>query len=251
MVIEEPRPKKRPTIITYIIIIACVIFFLITLGKDGTTIDETNKLVQSMWFVPEQFFQGRSLHTLITAAFLHGDWVHLISNMYFLWVFGDDAEDVMGRFTFVVFYLFAAAFASIFYALITISITAYFVPLAPEIACIGASGAIFGVMAAYAIFFPNRTIVVPGYGRLTAKWYIIIYAVFEVIYTFVSPTDLVAHAAHVGGFLAGIFFAYAFRKLFQAKYQIMKTNFLPAGPYPKDQQAPAKIKRAFAKLKGE
>jgi membrane associated rhomboid family serine protease len=222
---------------------------LITLGKDGTIIDEGSTLVQSMWFVPEKFFQGQSLHTLITAAFLHGDWIHIISNMYFLWVFGDDSEDVMGRPTFIVFYLFCAAFASFFYALITVAITAQFVPLAPGIACVGASGAIFGVMAAYAIFFPNRTIVVPGWGRLTAKYYIAIYAIFEVVYTFLAPTDLVAHGAHVGGFLAGVFFAFAFRRLFQAKYQIMKTNFLPAGAYPKNEQAPAKIKSFFSRSK--
>ncbi|MFX1293763.1 MAG: rhomboid family intramembrane serine protease [Promethearchaeota archaeon] len=177
-------------------------------------------------------FAGQNLHTLITAAFLHGNWIHLISNMYFLWVFGDDAEDMFGRTTFIVFYLSCAIFANVFFALITAVAAAIIDPLLIAIPCVGASGAIFGVMAAYAIFFPNRTIVVPGYGRIKAKYYIAIYAIFETIYM-ISIGDNVAHAAHVGGFLAGVFFAFAFKKLFKTKFQTAKTHFLPAGRTPK------------------
>jgi len=228
-VIEEPRPKKKPTIITYAIIIICVIVFLFTLGPDGQTMRDA----WGWWFVPEQMFAGENLHTLITAAFLHGSWMHIISNMYFLWVFGDDAEDTMGRFNFLIFYLFCAVFASVFFALVTAAGAAILNnPLLISIPCVGASGAIFGVMAAYAIFFPNRTIIVPGWGRVTAKYYIAIYAIFEVIYTILDPTGYTAHSAHVGGFLAGIFFIFAFRKLFKERYKVTKTIFLPAGKNP-------------------
>lgn len=221
MVIEEPRPKKRIPFITYGLIIANVIIFIATLGPDGNNIRD----MWGWWFVADEFFRGQNLHTLITAAFLHGNWVHLISNMYFLWIFGDDAEDTMGWVTFLIFYLFCAIVASAFFALVT----AAFNPAGIYQPCVGASGAIFGVLAAYAIFFPNRTLLIPGWGRVTAKYYIAIYAVFEIIYTFVDPTGYTAHSAHVGGFLAGIFFTFAFKKLFQEQYQVSKTRFLPAG----------------------
>ncbi|NVM53088.1 MAG: rhomboid family intramembrane serine protease [Candidatus Helarchaeota archaeon] len=235
MVIEEPRPKKRQTIITYILIIICIVMFIITLGPTGLILNESSPLVQNLWFKSAYFFdpiygeQGQNLHSLITAAFLHGDWIHITSNMYFLWVFGDDSEDIMGRVTFVIFFIFCAIIASAFFALVNIiaySITLNYALLSTP--AVGASGAIFGVLAAYAIFFPNRTLMVPGWGRVSAKYYIIIYAIFETVYIFIGG-DNVAHSAHVGGFLAGVFFAFMFRKLFQEKYQIAKTVFLPAG----------------------
>jgi membrane associated rhomboid family serine protease len=229
MVIEEPRPKKRPTVITYALIVICVVVFIFTLSSDGNTIRD----LPGWWFVPEEMFAGVNLHTLVTAAFLHGSWMHIISNMYFLWVFGDDAEDSMGRFTFLVFYLFCAVFASFFFALTTaLGSVIMSDPTLVATPCVGASGAIFGVMAAYAIFFPNRTIIVPGWGRVTAKWYIIIYAIFEVVYTFLDPTGTTAHMAHVGGFIAGVFFVFAFKKLSQDQYTVTKTVFLPAGKNP-------------------
>ena len=154
--------------------------------------------------------------------------------MYFLWVFGDDAEDIMGRFTFIVFYLFCAVFASFFYAIVTAAVSAITAnPVLVTIPCIGASGAIFGVMAAYAVFLPNRTLMIPGWGRVAAKFYILIYAGMEILYTVIGAQDATAHAAHVGGFLAGIFFAFAFKKMFQEKIQIAKTDSLPAGRKPK------------------
>lgn len=218
MVIEEPRPKKRKTIITWIIIITCLVIFLITLGSDGVTVDM--KIAYEYGFSVDNF--GKS-YTLLTAAFLHGDWLHIIGNMYFLYVFGDDAEDTMGRITFVVFYLFCAVFASAFFGLVTLvtaNITGNFALLAEP--AVGASGAIFGVLAAYAIFFPKRLLVIPGWGKVPAKFYLIIYAIMETIAIFTGPLDNVAHSAHVGGFIAGVIFVYIFKKLNNPQYQIVK-----------------------------
>ncbi|MDD1776661.1 MAG: rhomboid family intramembrane serine protease [Candidatus Helarchaeota archaeon] len=230
MVIEEPRPKKGITWFTYALIIICFIVFFLTLDPSGMMINASNPIVQQMWFVPAEFFQGQNLYTLVTAAFLHGDWIHIISNMYFLWIFGDDCEDIMGHTTFLIFYLFCAIVASVFFSLIT-AVTAAAVgdPNLLLNPCIGASGAIFGVMAAYAIFLPNRTLMIPGMGRITAKIYIIFYAIMETLYIVFATGDNVAHAAHVGGFLAGVFFAFAFKKLFQEKFQHAKIDIKPAG----------------------
>jgi membrane associated rhomboid family serine protease len=233
MVIEEPRPKKTFTFVTYGLIILCFIIFILTLDSSGTMLNSNSHLVQQLWFSPYDFFHGRNLYTLVTAAFLHGDWVHIISNMYFLYIFADDAEDVMGHVTFLIFYLFCAVVASLFYALVTAAtyaIAGLSIPM--DLACVGASGAIFGVMAAYAIFFPNRTLMVPGMGRITAKIYIIFYAIMETIYVLVASGasgDNIAHAAHVGGFLAGVFFTFAFKKFFPQQFQHAKIDIKPAG----------------------
>ena len=230
MVIEEPRPKKGPTWVTYAIIIICFIIFILTLDLTGTVVNESNPFVQQTLFIPADFLQGKNLYTLVSAAFLHGDWVHIISNMYFLWVFGDDAEDIMGHTTFLIFYLFCAVVASVFFALVTAATAGILGdPNLLNIGCLGASGAIFGVMAAYAIFLPNRTLMIPGMGRVTAKIYIIFYAIMETLYIVLGSGDNVAHAAHVGGFLAGVFFAFAFKKFFQEKYQHAKIDIKPAG----------------------
>jgi len=232
MVIEEPRPKKLVPYITYGLILANVIIFIISLAL--TTTDGFNiGNLPGLWYVPAEMFQGQGLYTLVTAAFLHANWIHLISNMYFLWVFGDDAEDIMGHITYIVFYLFCAIIASVFYGLVTAVAASLIDPNLINIPCVGASGAIFGVMAAYAVFLPNRTLIIPGYGRMTAKVYILFYAIIEIIYTIVGTQSGTAHAAHVGGFLAGIFFAYVFKRMFQEKIRIAKTDFLPAGHKPK------------------
>jgi len=224
MVIEEPRPKKRLTIISWLIIVICVIVFLFTLDpKSGLELSQT--AADSWGFVTDNFQHGRSLYTLISSAFLHGDWFHLIGNMYFLYIFGDDAEDIMGRVTFIVFYLFCAVVASVFFGLVTIvtaNLTGDFALLA--IPAVGASGAIFGVLAAYAIFFPNRMLVIPGWGKVPAKFYILIYAVMETIYIIMGSGSNVAHAAHVGGFIAGVFFVFIFKKYMQVRYQVAKTT---------------------------
>jgi len=230
MVIEEPRPKKLVPFVTYGLILANAIIFIITLALTSPDGGFSIGNLPGWWFVPAEMFQGQHLYTLVTAAFLHGNWIHLLSNMYFLFVFGDDAEDIMGHTTYIVFYLFCAIIASVFFALITaVSASLIGDPNLVNGPALGASGAIFGVMAGYAIFLPNRTLMIPGYGRMTAKVYIVFYAIMEIIYTVVGTQDATAHAAHVGGFIAGVFFAYVFKRMFQEKIRIAKTDFLPAG----------------------
>jgi len=143
--------------------------------------------------------------SLLTSMFMHGGWFHILGNMWFLWVFGDNVEDVMGPFRFVVFYLLcglAAAGAQI--------------ATAPTstIPMVGASGAIGGVMGAYALLFPRarvNTLIFLGFYVTT----IAVPAVFMLGYWFLlqllgglpalgEARGGVAFFAHVGGFLAGL-----------------------------------------------
>ena len=149
---------------------------------------------------------GRQVSHLLTHMFLHGSWMHLLGNMWFLWIFGNNVEDSMGRLRFIVFYLLcglAAAFGQIA------------TDLSSPIPMVGASGAISGVMGAYLVLYPNVRVfaLVPIGFFLTSMalpawvmlgyWFLIQFlGGFVAIFGGVSGG--VAFWAHVGGFVAGV-----------------------------------------------
>ena len=148
----------------------------------------------------------------LSSMFMHGGWMHLIGNMWFLWVFGNNVEDVMGRARFVVFYLLcglAAAGAQV------LSNPDSAIPM------VGASGAIGGVMGAYAVQFPRvrvqtllilgvfaRMINVPAWGML-GYWFAL--QILMGLPTIGNEAGGVAFWAHAGGFLAGVALIFIFR----------------------------------------
>lgn len=152
-----------------------------------------------------------SAHTLISSMFMHGGWLHLLFNLWFLWIFGDNVEDVMGPLRFALFYLLcglAAALAQI------VTNPGSLIPM------VGASGAIGGVMGAYARLFPQARVhmlVFFGFFITTVS----VPAVLMLGYWFVlqivaglpalgEATGGVAFWAHVGGFLAGLLLSFVF-----------------------------------------
>ena len=143
---------------------------------------------------------------LLTSMFLHGSWMHLIGNMWFLWIFGNNVEDVMGRIRFVLFYVISGLAA----AGLQVAIT----PSSP-IPMVGASGAISGVMGAYLLLFPKVRVFafVPLGFVMTSvalpAWTMLVY--WMLLQTVSGVVDLgrsggggVAFWAHIGGFLAGL-----------------------------------------------
>jgi membrane associated rhomboid family serine protease len=149
---------------------------------------------------------GRQLPTLVTSMFLHGGWMHLIGNMWFLWLFGNNIEDSMTRPRFVVFYLvtgLAAAFAQVA------------ANPASEVPMVGASGAISGVMGAYLVLFPRvrvYTLVPLGFfitSMALPAWVMLIYWAFlqfagGLTSVVAEQRGGVAFWAHLGGFVAGV-----------------------------------------------
>lgn len=146
--------------------------------------------------------------TLITSMFLHGGWLHLIGNMWFLWVFGSHIEDAMGSAKFLIFYLISG---------VASAAVQFLTSLGSPVPTIGASGAIAGVMGAFLILYP-RVRVVTLIFILIFVTTIDIPAAFMLIYWFalqllsglgsltsVSQAQGIAWFAHVGGFVAGIF----------------------------------------------
>ena len=175
----------------------------------------------------EQFFQlyavipqeltinwSREWTTLFTSQFLHGGWWHLISNMVYLWVFGNNIEDRLGHFKYLLFYLTCGAIAAL---------CQWFIGMYSAVPSLGASGAISGVLGAYLIWFPQAritTLIFLGFFVTTinvpALVIIGIFFVQNLISGFASlqaaanmsvETGGVAYWAHLGGFVVGSIFA--------------------------------------------
>jgi membrane associated rhomboid family serine protease len=136
--------------------------------------------------------------TLITYIFLHGGWIHLIGNMAFLWVFGDNVEDAMGHLRFIMFYLMCGIFAGLMHA--------YMLPHS-DLPLIGASGAVAGVIAAYLILHPRVKVWVLALWRIpikiTAAWALGIWILAQFANLLFRGEEAVAWWAHVGGLVSG------------------------------------------------
>ena len=162
-----------------------------------------NAFIEHYALVPDHL----QLHSFLTSMFLHGGWLHLIGNMWFLWVFGSHIEDAMGPAKFLVFYLISGVAS----ALVQVALN-----LGSPVPTIGASGAIAGVMGAFLILYPRVRVVT----LIFILFFITTYelpAAFMLIYWFalqllsglgslssVTQAQGIAWCAHVGGFIAGI-----------------------------------------------
>jgi membrane associated rhomboid family serine protease len=138
--------------------------------------------------------------------FMHGGWAHLLGNMLFLWIFGDNVEDYLGRLRYAFFYLTCGVVASFAHILAT-----YITPHDPRIPCLGASGAVSGVLGGYLVLYPHNPVTVILFRFLTqvpAYVCIGIWFVFQLINGLGALGDEtgggVAYGAHVGGFLIGV-----------------------------------------------
>jgi membrane associated rhomboid family serine protease len=148
--------------------------------------------------------------TLLSAMFMHGGWLHLLGNMLFLWIFGDNVEHRVGHVAFLVFYLVAGVIASFAQILVDVD---------SVIPTLGASGAIAGVLGAYLVLFPaNRVLVLILRFPIWVPAIVAIglWAVLQVIGGFGATTEGggVAYMAHIGGFVAGLVAGVVFRMLF-------------------------------------
>jgi membrane associated rhomboid family serine protease len=177
---------------------------------------------QSPFFKPWQFF---------THLFMHGNFSHLFSNMFALWMFGSVLENVWGPKRFVIFYMVCGLGAALFHmgvlyyeteqAIKAFNVASYQqqyllqenIAIKLREATLGASGAVFGCLAAFGYLFPNTYIYIYFLLPLKAKWFVMIYAGFELVQAVEnSAGDNVAHVAHLGGALVGIILVYYWNK---------------------------------------
>ena len=149
-------------------------------------------------------YPGKNVYlAVVVSMFLHGSVMHLLGNLLFLWIFGNNIEDRLGRLPFLAFYLFGGVAATAAHIAVEPSST---IPL------VGASGAIAAVMGAYLVWFPNAPVlswVVPFFFvPVRAKWFLVVWFVLQF---FTDPTSGVAWVAHVAGFVAGVLVGLALR----------------------------------------
>jgi membrane associated rhomboid family serine protease len=207
---ENAGTAIRPWV-NWSLIALCVLVFLYEITLPPRALDA---FFQQYGAVPADITQLRNLPSIITSMFLHGGWAHLIGNMVFLLIFGDNIEDAMGHISYLLFYLLTGIAAALTQVLLDPGST---IPL------VGASGAISGVMGAYIVLFPHgkvRALVVFGYfGQvvLVPAWVMIgLWFVLQLFSGFAAlgmPSDVggVAFWAHVGGFIAGAVLVWLFR----------------------------------------
>jgi membrane associated rhomboid family serine protease len=209
---DDDSDRRFAPLVNYALIAINVLVFVFLQGMGGN-----EKFTYAFSTVPAEILTGKDIaagvleptpipvyFTLITSMFMHGGWAHLLGNMLFLWVFGDNIENRIGHIRYFIFYLVCGIIASLSHVFVSGSDS-----LIPSL---GASGAISGVLGGYLLLFPSRRVrVIMGRGITTVPAFVAlgIWIVFQVISQLgVLGGDQggggVAYAAHIGGFIAGL-----------------------------------------------
>jgi membrane associated rhomboid family serine protease len=207
--LNDDNPIHSTPVATVTFIIACCMVFLYQsslLSSRGELFIYQYGAIPAVLFgqaaLPPEVMAIPAAATVLTSMFLHGSWMHLIGNMLYLWIFGNNIEDVMGSVKFVMFYLLCGAIASLSHALTDPIST---VPM------VGASGAISGVLGAYLLLFPHARVLL--FAPLIGTTYVpagIVLGFWFVMQILSGGASLgsqgggVAFFAHIGGFVAGM-----------------------------------------------
>jgi membrane associated rhomboid family serine protease len=208
------RTIKTPIVTRTLIAISVIVFVVF---ESGLVVDAQMASVGAFGVIPAEFHLGTGLRselavipeslTFVSYMFLHGGWMHLIGNMLFLWVFGDNVEDAMGHARFIGFYLLCGAAGGMAHA---------FVNPTSEAPLIGASAAVAGTLSAYLILHPRVKLWVLVLGRIplkiSAMWVIGAWVIFQFVSLFVALDRETAYWAHIGGLAAGAVLIPFFRR---------------------------------------
>jgi len=201
--IGDDNSSRRPLpVVTYAVIALNVLVFFIELNQGES-------FVRQWAVVPRQLVANPSaeIPTIFTSMFMHAGWMHLLGNMLFLWIFGDNVEDRLGRAKFLIFYLVCGIAATL--AQVAVSAES-------SIPNLGASGAISGVLAGYLVLFPKGRVRVLMRGRVVALPALVVIGLWVVLqiisgiasFTQSAQTGGIAYMAHIGGFVAGLAIAF-------------------------------------------
>jgi len=216
--LRDDNPSGSKPFVTITFVVLCVLVFLweFSLGGEGG-----QRAIYALGVIPAVLLGDAQLPpelavvpptaTIFTSMFMHGGWMHLIGNMLYLWIFGDNVEDSMGHVRFLIFY-FVCGIAAVF---------AQAVPEPnSEIPMVGASGAISGVLGAYLLLHPRaKVLVAVPFGfilhtmRLPAGIVLALWFGLQLLSnTFAQSGGGVAFRAHIGGFVAGMALVSIFKR---------------------------------------
>ncbi len=218
--LRDDNPAHRPPIVTMALIAACVAVFLWELGQGDRGMQVA---IYRLGMIPAVLLGSAPAEiaavppaaTLVTSMFLHGGWMHLLGNMLYLWIFGNNVEDRLGHARYALFYLGSGLVAA----------AAQILPEpGSEIPMVGASGAISGVLGAYVVLFPHARVLVliPAgillFRYVRAAWVLGIWFGLQIVSGLLAPSGSgVAWWAHVGGFVAGFALAQPLRRRLPAR----------------------------------
>jgi rhomboid family protein len=227
---KDENPTLRPPVVTFVLIAANVAAWVFLQGMGQSPVLEQS--ICHLGLVPGHLLGGISpgtpvqlgpdlycrvgdlpgWATVLTSMFMHGGWLHLIGNMWFLWIFGNNVEDSSGRARFLLFYLLCGAIAAGAQSIAT--------PDSP-IPMVGASGAISGVMGAYIVLYPRvrvHMLVILGFyvGKIAVPAYLMLgyWLLIQLVSGALAvgqESGGVAFLAHAGGFVGGMVLIYLFR----------------------------------------
>ncbi len=201
--LKDINPSRSFPIVNLAIIVACSAVWLYEVSLEEY---EFNEFIYNFGLVPVEVFS--TPYQLFTHMFLHGSWLHIIGNMWFLWIFGDNVEDRLGKFKYILFYVLSGLGAAVIQSLVSFLTGAVDVPM------VGASGAISGVLGAYLYLFPHARVLalVPIFFFLTfmelpAVFFIGMWVFIQIINGLITLPFAgmggVAWFAHIGGFFVG------------------------------------------------
>jgi membrane associated rhomboid family serine protease len=210
---DDNSSRRSVPVVTFILIVVNVLVFLVELNSGNAFIERWTVVPRRLLANPASDFL-----TIFTAMFMHGGWLHLLGNMLYLWIFGDNVEDSFGPNGFLIFYLLCG-----------IGATLAQVAADPRsnIPNLGASGAIAGVLASYLVMFPNRRVrVLLGYIVIPMPALIVIgfWFLLQLIngagsIAGAGQSDGVAYMAHIGGFISGLLLTSVFRGSGRSQYR--------------------------------
>jgi membrane associated rhomboid family serine protease len=212
--IRDINPTRSTPWVTWSIILLCGLVFL---WQSLMPMYAEMSFVQSWGLVPRRITDGGDANayiTVLSSMFMHGGWIHVLGNLWFLYIFGDNVEDNMGSVRFAFFYIASGLTAA---AAQVLTDTTSVLPM------VGASGAIAGVLAAYLVLFPRARVVTLLPIFIFIQWIELPAVVFIAIWfvlQFLSGVGSLAHGstggvaywAHIGGFVAGLAMVFLLRK---------------------------------------
>jgi membrane associated rhomboid family serine protease len=204
--IADDAPARRVPVFNTLFLIANVMIFFVQffVPELGAALERRFAMVPSLFFTDPI----TNWYRPFTYMFLHGGWLHLIGNMLFLYIFGDNVEDAVGHLRYILFYLLSGFFGAMLQS---------FAGMDSSVPLIGASAAISGVITAYMLFFPMRKVLtifllgfIPIPVRIPAFLYILVWIGTQVLMIFTGQAGIgrggVAYLAHLGGILFGFVF---------------------------------------------
>lgn len=208
---DQVKGGYKPIVAYTFIAVNVIAYFLQTMDPAG------QMFVNEYGAIPVEISQGENLTTLFTSMFMHGGFMHILGNMLFLWVFGDNIEATIGSTKFLLFYLAGGIAATLAHVILDVE---------SVIPCVGASGAISAVMGAYLVMFPKSNIkmlFVLNFStfKLAAMIFLGLWIIQQIISgigalnIFGSSEGMdgggVAYWAHIGGFIFGLLFGFLFK----------------------------------------